>query len=72
MKVLADCGKRGNARKILIQDKKRLYICYYYFSNPLQNFVIDEKENLIPEGILRSKLILTAGDYIFNKYNKEN
>ena len=73
MKVLADCGKRGSARKILIQDqKKKLYICYCYFGNPSQDFAIDEKENLIPFGILRSKIILTARSYIFNKYNKEN
>lgn len=72
MKVLADCGRRGSARKILIQDKnKKLYTCYCYFGNPIQDFVIDEKENLIPDGILRSKIILTARDYIFNNYIME-
>lgn len=69
MKVLADCGKRGSARKILIQDqKKKLYICYCYFGNPSQDFVIDEKENLIPDGIIRSNIIITARQYIFDNY----
>lgn len=72
MKVLADCGKRGNARKILIQDqKKKLYICYCYFGNPSQDFVIDDKENLIPDGIIRSKIIITTRQYIFDNYAME-
>ena len=72
MKVLADCGKRGSARKILIQDqKKKLYICYCYFGNPSQDFVIDDKENLIPDGIIRSKIIITARQYIFDNYAME-
>lgn len=72
MKVLADCGKRGNARKILIQDqKKKLYICYCYFGNPSQDFVIDDKENLIQDEIIRSKILIMARQYIFNNYAKE-
>ena len=72
MKVLADCGKRGNARKILIQDqKKKLYICYCYFVNPSQDFVIDDKENLIQDEIIRSKILIMARQYIFNNYAKE-
>lgn len=69
MKVLADCGKRGSARKILIQDKnKKLYTCYCYFGNPSQDFAIDEKENLVPDGIIRSNIIITARQYIFDNY----
>lgn len=72
MKVLADCGKKGSARKILIQDqKKKLYICYCYFGNPSQDFVIDDKENLIPNGIIRSNILIMARQYIFNNYAME-
>ena len=72
MKILADCGKRGSARKILIQDqKKKLYICYCYFGNPSQDFVIDDKENLIPDGIIRSNILIIARQYIFNNYVME-
>lgn len=71
MKVLADCGKRGSARKILIQDqKKKLYICYCYFRNPSQDFVIDDKENLIHDEIIRSKALIIARQYNYDKYIK--
>lgn len=71
MKILADCGKRGSARKILIQDqKKKLYICYCYFGNPSQDFVIDEKENLIPNVIIRSEVLIIARQYNYDKYIK--
>ena len=73
MKVLCDCGKSGTARKILVQDKdKRLYTCYYYMGNPLQNFVVDEKENLILDSYLLSDIIITCGNYVFYNYKGWN
>lgn len=73
MKVICDCGKSGTARKILVQDKnKRLYTCYYYMGNPLQNFVVDEKENLILDSYLLSDIIITCGNYVFYNYKGWN
>lgn len=66
MKVLCNCGRSGNAEKILVQDHdKKLYICYCYFENPSQDFVIDGKENLI-HGEKETLVKLAARDYIFH------
>lgn len=68
MKVLCYCGKSGTARKILVQDKdKRLYTCYCYFGNPSQDFVVDEKDNLI-HGNKECVIKIAALNYIFNNY----
>lgn len=74
MEVICDCGKLGTARKILVQDKyRRLYTCYYYFGNPHQNFVVDEKGNLI-HGNKEYKIIIAAMNYVIDNYifGKEN
>lgn len=70
MKVICDCGKSGTARKILVQDKdKRLYTCYCYFGNPSQDFVVDEKDNLI-HGNKECYIKIAAGNYIIDNYYK--
>ena len=74
MKVLCDCGKSGTARKILVQDKnKKLYTCYCYFGNPSQDFVVDEKDNLI-HGNKECFIKIAARNYIIDNYifGKEN
>lgn len=66
MKVLFNCGRLGDAEKILVQDhNKKLYICYCYFRNPSQDFVIDEKENLV-HGDKEALVKIAARDYIFH------
>lgn len=66
MKVLCDCGRSGNAEKIMVQDHdKKLYICYCYFGNPSQDFVIDEKENLV-HGEKEALVKIAARNYIIN------
>lgn len=74
MKVICDCGKSGTARKILVQDKnKKLYTCYCYFGNPSQDFVVDEKDNLI-HGNKECGIKIVARNYILDNYifGKEN
>lgn len=66
MKVLCNCGRSGNAEKIMVQDHdKKLYICYCYFGNSSQDFVIDEKENFV-HGKKEAVVKLAARNYIFN------
>lgn len=68
MKVLCNCGRSGEAEKILVQDhdkNKTLYICYCYFGNPSQDFVIDGKGNLI-DGNKEAVVKIAARDYIFH------
>ena len=68
MKVLCDCGKSGSAEKIMVQDhdkNKKLYICYCYHGNPSQDFVIDERGNLI-NGEKEAVVKIAAKDYIFH------
>lgn len=66
MKVLCDCGRLGSAEKIMVQDQdKKLYICYCYFGNPSQDFVIDGKGNLI-HGNKEAVVKIAARDYIFH------
>ena len=73
MRVFCDCGKKGSARKFLVQDEnKKLYTCYYYIGNPLQNFAVDEKENLILDSYLLSDIIITCGNYVFYNYKGWN
>ena len=50
----------------MVQDyDKKLYICYCYFGNPSQDFVIDEKENLV-HGKKEAVVKIVARDYIFH------
>ena len=68
MKVLCNCGRSGNAEKIMVQDndkKKTLYVCYCYLGNPSQDFVIDEKGNLV-HGKKEAVVKIAARDYIFH------
>ena len=52
MKII-DCGKSGQARKLLYILGKKIYIYYCYFGNPMQDFVIDDKENIKTIEILK-------------------
>ena len=66
MKVLCNCGRSGNAEKIMVQDhNKKLYICYCYLGNPSQDFVIDERGNLV-DGKKEAVVKIAARDYIFH------
>jgi hypothetical protein len=66
MKVLCNCGRSGNAEKIMVQDHdKKLYVCYCYLGNPSQDFVIDERGNLV-DGEKEAVVKITARDYIFH------
>lgn len=50
----------------MVQDHdKKLYICYCYFGNPSQDFVIDEKENLV-HGNKEALVKIASRNYILN------
>lgn len=71
MKII-DCGKSGQARKLLYILGKKIYIYYCYFSNPMQDFVIDDKENIISDKKLENEIMRSGRNYIYYKYVKEN
>ena len=52
----------------MVQDhdkNKKLYICYCCYGNPSQDFVIDEKGNLV-HGEKEAVVKIAARNYIFN------
>lgn len=71
MKII-DCGKSGQARKLLYILGKKIYIYYCYFGNPVQDFVIDDKENIISDKKLENEIMRSGRNYIYYKYVKEN
>mgnify|MGYP006923207507 CR=1 FL=1 len=71
MKII-DCGKSGQARKLLYILGKKIYIYYCYFGNPMQDFVIDDKENIISDKKLENEIMRSGRNYIYYKYVKEN
>lgn len=71
MKII-DCGKSGQARKLLYILGKKTYIYYCYFGNPMQDFVIDDKENIISDKKLENEIMRSGRNYIYYKYVKEN
>lgn len=71
MKII-DCGKSGQAQKLLYILGKKIYIYYCYFGNPIQDFVIDDKENIISNKKLENEIMRSGRNYIYYKYIKEN
>ena len=71
MKII-DCGRSGQARKLLYILGKKIYIYYCYFGNPIQDFVIDDKENIISNKKLENEIMRSGRNYIYYKYVKEN
>lgn len=71
MKII-DCGKSGQARKLLYILGKKIYTYYCYFGNPTQDFVIDDKENIISDKKLENEIMRSGRNYIYYKYVKEN
>lgn len=71
MKII-DCGKSGQARKLLYILGKKIYIYYCYFGNSTQDFVIDDKENIISDKKLENEIMRSGRNYIYYKYVKEN
>lgn len=71
MKII-DCGKSGQARKLLYILGKKIYIYYCYFNNPMQDFVIDDKENIISDKKLENEIMRSGRNYIYYKYVQEN
>lgn len=71
MKII-DCGKSGQARKLLYILGKKIYIYYCYFGNPMQDFVIDDKENIISDKKLENEIMRSGRNYIYYKYVQEN
>lgn len=72
MKVLF-VWEKGSTRRFLVHDKnKKFYVYYYYIENPLQSFVVDEKENLILDSYLLSDIILACENYVFYNHKDWN
>lgn len=71
MKII-DCGESGQARKLLYILGKKIYIYYCYFGNPVQDFVIDDKENIISDKKLENEIMRSGRNYIYYKYVQEN
>lgn len=71
MKII-DCGESGRARKLLYILGKKIYIYYCYFGNHIQDFIIDDKENIISDKKLENEIMRSGRNYIYYKYVKEN